>query len=72
MFRKMSLLVIYQLGIFDEKVVSNLIQKLHLEAYSRSHNYSNLPDPLNLETMERKGKKLQKIKYLENKKSFLD
>ena len=27
---------------------------------------------LNLESSERKGKKLQKIEYLENEKSFLD
>ena len=27
---------------------------------------------LNLESVERKGKKLQKFKYLENERSFLD
>ena len=29
-------------------------------------------DPLNQEIMERKEKKLQKIEYLKNEKSFLD
>ena len=29
-------------------------------------------DPLNLETVERKGKKLQKIKYLEMEESLVD
>ena len=43
-----------------------------MEANSRFHNISVSSDPLNLETVERMGKKLQNTEYIENKKSFLN
>ena len=40
-----------------------------MQANSQRHSYVPVSsDALNLETVERKGKKLQKIEYLENKK----
>ena len=39
------------------------------------HDVTNFPPPLvllNLESVERKGKKIQKFEYLENEKSFFD
>ena len=40
-----------------------------MQANPRRHSYVPVSsDTLNLETVERKGKKLQKIEYLENKK----
>ena len=57
-------------------MVFELFQKLHLQIYASQFMTSSIiPLPfalLNLESVERKGKKLQKFEYLENKKSFLD
>ena len=57
-------------------MVFELFQKLHLQIYaSQFKTLLIIPLPfvlLNLESLEWKGKKLQKIKYLENEKSFLD
>ena len=57
-------------------MVFKLFQKLHLQIYA-SHVMASHIIPqrfvlLNLESVERKGKKLEKFKYLENEKSFLD
>ena len=55
------------------KVVFGLFQKLNLESYASQFMTSIIPRPfvlLNLESVERKGKKLQKFKSLDNKNGF--
>ena len=58
------------------KVVFELFQKLHLQIYASQFMISEITPLsfvlLNLESVERKGKKLQKFEYLENVKGFLD
>ena len=58
------------------KVVFELFQKLHLQIYaSQMHdiiNYSISICPLESGKCGKEGKKLQKIEYLENEKSFVD
>ena len=57
-------------------MVVELFQKLHLQIYpSRFMTSQIIPLPfvlLYLESVERKGKKLQKFEYLKNNKSFFD
>ena len=58
------------------KVVFELFQKLHLQIYASQFMISEITPLsfvlLNLESVERKDKKLQKFEYLENVKGFLD
>ena len=58
------------------KVAFELFQKLHLQIYANQFMTSGIiPLPcvlLNLEIVERKEKKQQKLEYLKNEKSFLD
>ena len=58
------------------KAVFELFQKLHLQIYANQFITSQIiPVPfvlLSMKSVERKGKKIQKCEYLENKKSFLD
>ena len=69
MSRKIAFLLIYDLSNSDDsyKVVSELFQILHLLI----DNVRIIPvsyNPLNLENVGMKGKKLQKFEYLENEK----
>ena len=73
MSRKIAFLLIYDLSNNDDscKVVSELFQILHLLI----DNVRIIPvsyNPLNLENVEMKGKKLQKFEYLENEKGPFD
>ena len=58
------------------RAVFKLFQKLHLQIYASQFMESqNIPLPfvlLNLENLERKGKKIQKFGNLKNEKSFID
>ena len=65
---------------YFERRLSKNLRKVNLKItfanlYKSIHKVIITPvssDPLNLEIVERKEKKLQKIEYLENEKSFLD
>ena len=58
------------------EAVFELLQKLHLQIlYKSIHdiiNYSTSICPFESGKCGKEGKKLQKIEYLENEKSFLD
>ena len=70
-----SFLVIYHLSNVDDLVQSGFwFQKFYLLIYVnqfRTHNFPDWSDSLNLETGKER-KKLEKLEYLENEKSFLD
>ena len=77
MFRKIPLLVIYYLGNFDDLIQSDflVVPKITFanlcKAHSQ-HNYFSFVWPFEFGKCENEGKKLRKIEYLDNKKSFLD
>ena len=77
-FRKIPLLVIYYLTKFDDIILSSfrVIPKItSANLYKPIHdiiNYSTSIWPFEFGKCGKEGKKLQKIEYLENKKSFLD
>ena len=76
-FRKILLLVIYYLTKFDDIIrsdfwVTSKITSANLCKPIRDINYSTSICPFESGKCGKKGKKLQKFKYLENKKSFLD
>ena len=52
----------------QNKALLELFQTVHLITYESQFSFAIL----NLESVERKGKKLQKFEYLENEKSFSD
>ena len=74
---KMLFLVIYHLGNFHNLIQSVfwIIRKIVFANLCKPvDNFIIITvsfDPLNIETVERKGKNLQKNEYLKNKKSFL-
>ena len=68
----------YQLGNFDDLIQSGfcVIPKItFVNLYKTIQDIITIPvlfEPLNLKTLERNEKKLQKIEYLEDQKSFQD
>ena len=79
MLRKIPFLAIYYLGNFDDLIQSGywVIPKLKFGNLCKPiHGVMIIPvsstDCLNLETVEKKGKELQKIEYLKNEEGVLD
>ena len=74
---KMPFLVIYHLANFHDLIQSVfwIIRKIVFANLCKPvDNFTIITvsfDPFNIETVERKGKNLQKNEYLKNKKSFL-
>ena len=77
-FRKNPLLIMQYLTKFDDVIQSGfwVIRKILSEDLCQSihdiRNYSTSIRPFESAKCGKEGKKLQKLEYLENKKSFLD
>ena len=77
MFRKIPFLQIYHLGNFDNYTQSGFSVIVKIAFANLCKPFYDIKvnpvssNPLNLENVERK-EKMQKIEYLQNKKSFLD
>ena len=76
MFRKILFLAIYHLGKFDDLIQSGfgiIPNNTFANLCKPIHDVTIIPvssDPLNLETMERKGKNYKKINILRTKSAF--
>ena len=58
--------------IMKNKKGMELVTSLSLSCKTCLEKFLFWSDPLNLETVERKGKNWQNIQYTKNKKSFLE